>query len=159
MSQQVHAGRYFEDFEPGTVIRHLLTKTIVESDNNLFCLLTMNPHPVHLDMEYARQSRHGKILVVGTLVLSLAVGISVTDISFRAIANLSYDKVQHLAPVFINDTIRAESTVVEKRLSNKRPDCGLVTVRSAVYNQREEMVLTFVRTVLVPRRANETSAA
>ena len=94
-------GRYYEDFFVGQIIEHKLTKTITESDNNLFCLLTMNHHPVHLDIEYAKRKQHGQILVVGTLVFSLAVGITVEDISGRAVANLGYENVRHINPVFL----------------------------------------------------------
>src|SRR5690625_1790906 len=101
-------GRYFEEFEEGQVIKHKLSKTIFESDNNLFSLLTMNHHPVHLNQDYAEQNQHGKILVVGTLVFSLAVGITVPDISGKAIANLGYENIQHIAPVFIGASLCAE---------------------------------------------------
>jgi acyl dehydratase len=152
MNPQLTVGNYYEDLAPGLVIKHATTKTIFESDNNLFCLLTMNPHPAHVDIEYARQSQHGALLVVGTLVLSLAVGITVQDISYRAIANLSYSDVQHLAPVFVNDTIRVETTVLDRSPSQSRPDRGRVTVMSSVYNQHGTAVLTFKRTILVRRR-------
>ena len=98
-------GLYYEDFEVGSTIHHALSKTIFESDNNFFSLLTMNHHPVHTNADYASKNQHGKILVVGTLVFSLAVGITVPDISGNAIANLEYESVKHLAPVFIGDTI------------------------------------------------------
>ena len=98
-------GLYYEDFVVGDEIRHSLSKTIFESDNNFFSLLTMNHHPVHTNVDYAAKNQHGKILVVGTLVFSLAVGITVPDISGKAIANLGYEEVRHLHPVFLNDTI------------------------------------------------------
>lgn len=145
-------GRYYEDFEVGTQIRHEVTKTITESDNNLFCLLTMNHHPVHLDTEYARMHQHGQILVVGTLPFSLTVGLTVPDISGKAIANLGYENIRHLRPVFIGDTLRAETNVISKRLSKSKPDRGLVHVETFSYNQRGEAVLSFERTVLVPRK-------
>ena len=98
-------GLYYEDFVIGDEIQHSLSKTIFESDNNFFSLLTMNHHPVHTNMDYAAKNQHGKILVVGTLVFSLAVGITVPDISGKAIANLEYESIKHLNPVFLNDTI------------------------------------------------------
>src|SRR5690625_886176 len=117
-------GRYFEEFESGKVIKHKLSKTIFESDNNLFSLLTMNHHPVHLNQDYAERNQHGKILVVGTLVFSLAVGITVPDISGKAIANLGYESITHNAPVYIGDTIYAETKVLANRGSRTKPDRG-----------------------------------
>ncbi len=145
-------GRYLEDFEIGAVHRHWPGKTITESDNNLFCLLTMNHHPVHLDEHYAAGQQHGRILVVGTLVLSLAVGMTVRDISGRAIANLGYDAVRHLAPVFVQDTIYASTRVIDVTPSRSKPDRGVITVFTTAENQRREPVLEFSRRVLVPKR-------
>ena len=142
-------GRFYEDFTPGEVISHDLTKTILESDNNIFCLLTMNHHPVHSDIEYAKSHQHGQILVVGTLVFSLAVGITVQDISGHAVANLEYTNVKHLAPVFINDTIHVITEILSKRDSRKKPDRGIVHVKSRVFNQKDCEVLSFERKVLV----------
>ena len=102
-------GQYFEDFKTGEVIFHATSKTIFESDDNLFSLLTMNHHPIHTNIDYTGNEKYGKILVVGTLVFSLVVGITVPDISGKAIANLDYETVQHLHPVFINDTIYART--------------------------------------------------
>ena len=107
-------GSFFEEFQIGEVIEHSLSKTIFESDNNLFSLLTMNHHPVHTNINYAQKNQHGRILVVGTLVFSIVVGITVPDISGKAIANLGYEDVMHLAPVFINDTIYAKTKVLDK---------------------------------------------
>lgn len=145
-------GNYFEDFVEGEVIHHSLSKTIFESDNNFFSLLTMNAHPVHTNMDYASKNQHGRILVVGTLVFSLAVGITVPDISGKAIANLGYDEVKHLAPVFINDTIYVRSKVLEKRPSKSKLDRGIVLVESIASNQNGEDVLSFKRHVLVKKR-------
>ncbi len=142
-------GRFYEDFTPGEVIAHDLTKTILESDNNIFCLLTMNHHPVHSDIEYAKSHQHGQILVVGTLVFSLAVGITVQDISGHAVANLEYTNVKHTAPVFINDTIHVITEVIAKRESRTKPDRGIVHVKSRVFNQEDCEVLSFERKVLV----------
>lgn len=108
MNQSV-LGLYFEDFIVGEEIKHSLSKTIFESDNNLFSLMTMNHHPVHTNIDYAEKNQHGKILVVGTLVFSIVVGMTVPDISGKAIANLGYEDIKHLAPVFINDTIYAKT--------------------------------------------------
>ena len=134
----------------GDTFRHWPAKTITESDNNLFCLLTRNPHPVHSDTVYAAGQQHGRILVVGTLVLSLAVGMTVPDISGRAVANLDYEAVRHEGPVFVGDTIRAETEVLEARRSASDPGRGVVLVETRVFNQRGERVLSLRRHILVP---------
>lgn len=147
-------GRYYEDFTVGESIEHQLSKTIFESDNNFFSLLTMNYHPVHTNVDYASKNQHGKILVVGTLVFSLAVGITVPDISGKAIANLGYEDVKHLAPTFIGDTIYVRSVVLDKRESKSKLDRGIIYVKSVAYNQRGEDVLSFRRHVLIKKRNN-----
>lgn len=145
-------GNYFDDFEPGQVLKHALSKTIFESDNNLFSLLTMNHHPVHLNVHYASGTQHGRILVVGTLVFSIAVGITVSDISGKAIANLEYEKVEHLHPVFINDTIYVETKILDKWPSSSKPDRGIVYVETTAFNQDKVPVLRFRRKVLLPKK-------
>lgn len=145
-------GNYFDDFKVGETITHSLSKTIFESDNNFFSLLTMNHHPLHTNMDFAESEQHGKILVVGTLVFSLAVGITVPDISGKAIANLSYEKIQHLAPVFINDTIYAQTKILEKNELKSKKDRGIITVNTTVYNQNNINVLEFSRKVLIKKR-------
>lgn len=151
MKQSV-LGLYFEDFEIGAEIKHSLSKTIFESDNNFFSLLTMNHHPVHTNIDYAEQNQHGKILVVGTLVFSLAVGMTVPDVSGKAIANLGYEDVKHLNPVFINDTIYVKTKVLDKRESQSKKDRGIVYVETIAYNQNGVDVLSFRRKVLVKKR-------
>ena len=148
-------GHFFEDFKAGDIIRHSASKTIFESDNNLFSLLTMNHHPLHTNRDFAEKSQHGKILVVGTLVFSIVVGITVPDIRGTAIANLEYEKVEHLAPVFINDTIYAESEILEVRESKSKPDRGIIYVETIAYNQNKVPVLKFRRKVLIPKRSIE----
>lgn len=145
-------GNYFEDFFKDQVFRHPIGKTITESDNNLFSLLTMNHHPVHIDVEYCRKQQHGKILVVGTLVFSLVVGLTVSDISGKAIANLDYEYIKHNKPVFIGDTIHAETKVIETRESKSKPDRGVIYVETIAYNQKGENVLSFRRHVLIPKK-------
>lgn len=145
-------GLYFEEFEVGGVIRHSLSKTIFESDNNFFSLLTMNHHPVHTNADYAAKNQHGQILVVGTLVFSLVVGMTVPDISGKAIANLGYEDIRHLNPVFIGDTIYAETTIISKRESKSKSDRGIVYVETIAYNQRGEKGLSFRRNVLVKKQ-------
>ena len=143
-------GRDLKDFHEGDLYKHWPGKTITESDNNLFCLITMNHHPLHLDKAYAEASQHGRVLVVGTLVFSLVVGLTVRDISGRAIANLFYDEIKHVNPVFVGDTVYAETRVLEARVSNSKPDRGIIRVETSAYNQRGELVLQFKRSVLVP---------
>lgn len=148
-------GNYFDDFSVGQVIQHALSKTIFESDNSLFCSITMNHHPAHINTDYAATTEHSQILVVGTLVLSIAVGISVMDVSGKAIANLEYNNVRHVAPVFIDDTIYAHTEILSKRLSKNKGDRGILNVQTAAYNQHGAQVLQFERTILVSRRPEE----
>lgn len=151
MNQSV-LGLYYEDFVVGETIKHSLSKTIFESDNNFFSLLTMNHHPVHTNLDYAKQNQHGKILVVGTLVFSLTVGMTVPDISGKAIANLDYENIKHLGPVFINDTLYVRTTVLDKRESQSKPDRGIVYVETIASNQNGQDVLSFRRHVLIKKR-------
>ena len=145
-------GLYFEDFIVGKEIQHTLSKTIFESDNNLFSLLTMNHHPVHTNLDYAQNNEHGKILVVGTLVFSIIVGMTVPDISGKAIANLGYEDIKHLRPVFINDTLYAKTKIISKRESKSKNDRGIVYVETIGYNQKGEDVISFRRNVLIKKR-------
>lgn len=151
MKQSV-LGLYFEDFVIGEEIQHSLSKTIFESDNNFFSLLTMNHHPVHTNLDYAKKNQHGKILVVGTLVFSLAVGMTVPDISGKAIANLDYEQIKHLNPVFINDTLYVRTKVLDKRASNSKSDRGIIYVETIASNQDGIDVLSFRRHVLIKKR-------
>ena len=148
-------GRFFEEFNVGEEIKHSLSKTIFESDNNLFCLLTMNNHPVHTNIDYAAKNQHGKVLVVGTLVFSLAVGMTVPDISGKAIANLGYEDVKHLAPTFVNDTLYVRSKILDKRESRSKKDRGIIYVESIASNQDGVDVLSFRRHVLIKKRNHE----
>ncbi len=145
-------GRYFEEFEVGQTFKHWPGRTINEADDTWFSLLTMNQHPLHIDENYASKTQHGQRLVVGTLVFSIVVGMSVSDISGKAIANLDYSEVKHTGPVFHGDTIYAESKIVDLRESTGKPDRGLVFVETRGFNQRDETVLTLKRTALVPKR-------
>jgi acyl dehydratase len=145
-------GRFLEDFSEGDIYEHFPSKTITEAECHLFSLLTMNHHPLHIDKEYAAKAQHGQILVVGTLVFSLVVGQSVRDVSGKAIANLEYSEVKHVAPVFIGDTISSKSEVLGVKSSASKADRGVVEVLTTATNQREETVLTFKRKVLVPKR-------
>ena len=145
-------GGYLEDFRPGDVFKHWPGKTITEGDNHLFSLLTMNDNPLHIDDHYMEGHQHGKILVAGTLVIGLVVGMSVRDTSGKAIANLEYERITHDGPVFQGDTIYAQSEVLEVRESKSRPDRGIVYLESRGFNQREEQILTLRRRFLVPKR-------
>jgi acyl dehydratase len=144
-------GNYYESFTKGEIVEHALSKTIFESDNNLFSLLTMNHHPVHLNLDYVKNHQHKQILVVGTLVFSLVVGMTVPDISGKAVANLEYESIKHLAPVFINDTIYAKTTIIDKWLTSNKYR-GIVYVETIGYNQNGESVISFKRKVLIPSK-------
>ncbi len=151
-------GRYYEDFEVGATYEHRPGRTISEADNTWFTLLTMNKHPVHFDAEYAKHTEFGKPLVVSTLTLSILVGMSVSDTSQKAIANLGWKDIKLPKPVFAGDTLYGESTVLAKRESKSRPDQGIVTIKTVGINQRKEVVCEFVRTMLVMRRGNQLEA-
>ena len=146
-------GRYLEDFEPGDVYRHWPGKTITEYDDHLFCMITMNHHPLHTNEWFAEQETvHGKNVVVGNLVYSLVLGMSVPDVSGSCIANLEVESLSHKRPTFHGDTVYAESRVLDKRESGSRPDRGVVTVETKGFNQRGEEVCYFRRKVMVWRR-------
>ena len=144
-------GRYYEDFEIGAVYKHWPGRTIGEADDTWFSLITMNQNPLHIDEHYASKL-HGQRLVNGLLVLSIAVGMSVADVSGKAIANLGYEDVKHVGPTFHGDTIYAETKVLDKRESETKPDRGIVHVETRAFNQRDETVLTLRRRVLVPKK-------
>ncbi len=147
-------GRYFEDFVVGDVYKHWPGKTITEADDHLFCMITENHHPLHTDAWYAEtQTQFGKNVVVGNLVYSLVLGMSVPDVSGLAIANLEVESLQHKAPTFHGDTIYAETLVVDVKQSESKPDRGIVTVETRGFNQRGEEVCFFRRRVMVPTRA------
>ena len=145
-------GRCYEEFEVGAVYKHWPGKTVTEYDDHLFCLLTMNHHPLHINDVYAAQSQQGKNVVVGPYVYSLALGMSVSDISGKAIANLATEELSHPAPVFHGDTLFVESEVLEKKESRSKPDRGTVKVHTRVFNQDGVLVAEFKRLVLVPRK-------
>ena len=146
-------GRYYEDFTVGEIIQHYPGRTITEADDMLFCMLTMNHNPVHIDAAYAAHTQHGKPLVVGTLVFSLVVGMTVSDISGHAIANLEYTEIKHLAPTFHGDTVYAQTEILDKRESRSKEDRGIVWVETSAHNQDGTKILTFKRAVLIPKRA------
>jgi acyl dehydratase len=142
------SGRTYEDFEPGAVIRHALGRTISQTDNTWFTLLTVNSNPIHFDAHYAAQTEFGRTLVNSTLTLAVVTGLSVADISQYAV-NLGWDEVRMPAPVFEGDTIYAQSEVLSRRESKSRPNMGLVEIRTRGYKQDGTEVMSFRRTILV----------
>jgi itaconyl-CoA hydratase len=146
-------GRSYEDFEVGHVYEHRPGRTITEADNVWFTLLTMNQHPLHFDATYAAGTEFKRPLVNSCLTLSIVTGMSVADVSAKAIANLGWSKVELTAPVFVGDTIYADSEVLSKRLSQSRPGQGVVTVRTRGLKSDGTVFLVFERSVLVPTRA------
>lgn len=146
-------GGYLEDYEPGDVYRHWPGKTITEAEDHMFCLLTMAASPLHIDRHYAEtETEFGRNIVVGTMIYSLLLGMSVPDISGRAIANLGVSELRHLAPFFHNDTLYASSEILSVRPSESRPNQGILTVRTDGFNQDQRHVCTFTRAVLLPCR-------
>ncbi|HZB04590.1 MAG TPA: MaoC family dehydratase [Actinomycetota bacterium] len=146
-------GRYYEDFEVGDIYKHRPGKTITESDDHLFCAITWNHHPLHTNAHYAEtETEFKRNVVVGNLVYSLALGMSVPDVSGKAIANLEVESIRHKAPMFHGDTLYAETTVLDRKESSSKPDRGVVTVETRGYNQDGTEVLSFRRKVMVPRR-------
>lgn len=147
-------GRYFEDFVPGDVYQHRPGRTISETDNTWFCLLTMNQHPLHCDAEYAKASEFKRLLVASPLTLAIVIGLTVSDVSQKAIANLGWKEIRLPAPVFPGDTLYAETEVLEKRASKSRPNQGIVTVKTTGKNQDGVTVCEFIRSMLIPARGH-----
>ena len=147
-------GRYCEDFTVGDIYEHRPGRTITESDNTWFTLLTMNTHPLHFDTVYAAKSEFKQPLVNSCLTLSMVVGMSVSDISQKAVANLGWTDIKLTAPVFVGDTIYAESEVLSKRESSSRPGQGLVAVRTIGKKADGTQFLSYERTALVAKRGH-----
>jgi itaconyl-CoA hydratase len=147
-------GRYYEDFVPGDIYEHRPGRTITEYDNTWFTLLTMNQHPLHFDKAYAAKSEFGRPLVNSCLTLSIVAGMSVSDVSQKAIGNLGWTDIRLTAPVFVGDTIYAESEVLAKRESAKRPNQGIVTVKTTGRKADGSVFMTYERSVLVPKRGH-----
>ena len=145
-------GRYLEEFEVGAVYRHWPAKTVTEAEDHLFCLLTMNHHPLHINDVYAAQSQQGRNVVAGPFVYSVVFGMTVNDISGKAIANLATEGLSHPNPVFHGDTLFVESEVLEVKPSSSKPDRGVVRVHTRALNQDGVLVAEFKRVVLVPRK-------
>ncbi|MES2496556.1 MAG: MaoC family dehydratase [Pseudomonadota bacterium] len=147
------AGRWFDEWAVGDSLQHEIRRTVTETDNLLFSTMTHNPQPLHIDLEAAKASEFGQILVNGTFTFALMVGLSVSDTTLGTIvANLGYDKLVMPKPVFIGDTMRAQSEVVELRDSRSRPDAGIVTFRHQLINQRDEVVCDCLRLALLRRK-------
>lgn len=144
------AGKFFDQWHLGDRIEHEIRRTVTETDNLLFSVMTHNPQPLHIDVEAAKASEFGQILVNGTFTFALMVGLSVCDTTLGTlVANLGYDKLVMPAPVFIGDTMRATSQVVELRASKSRPDAGIVMFRHELINQRDEVVCRCLRSALI----------
>jgi acyl dehydratase len=146
-------GRFFDEWQVGDEIDHPIRRTVTETDNLLFTAMTHNTQPLHLDAEAARESEFGQILVNGTFTFSLMVGLTVAETTMGTlVANLGYDRLVMPKPVFIGDTMRATSKVVDLRASKSRPDAGIVTFEHELVNQRGEVVCRCLRSALLKRR-------
>lgn len=146
------AGRFFDQWQVGDRMGHEIRRTVTETDNLLFSTMTHNPQPLHLDAEAAAQSEFGRILVNGTFTFALMVGLSVADTTLGTlVANLGYDQLVHPKPVFIGDTLRAETEVAALKDSRSRPEAGIVTFAHRLLNQRDEVVCRCLRSALVGR--------
>lgn len=144
------AGRFFDQWTVGQTITHEIRRTVTETDNLLFSTMTHNPQPLHIDAEAAKASEFGQILVNGTFTFALMIGLSVGDTTLGTlVANLGYDKLVMPKPVFLGDTLRAETEVVELRASKSRPGAGVVTFSHRMLNQRDEIVCQCLRMALI----------
>lgn len=148
-------GRYFEDFRVGDIYEHRPGRTVTMTDNIWFTTLTMNSHPVHFDAEYAKHTEFGQPLIVSTLTLAIITGMSVSDVSQKAIANLGWTDIMLPHPVYAGDTIYAESEVLSTRPSKSRPGQGIVKVKTTGFNQNKDVICSYERTVLVMGRDND----
>jgi acyl dehydratase len=147
-------GRHYDEWQVGDRIEHPIRRTVTETDNLLFSTMTHNPQPLHIDAEAARASEFGQILVNGTFTFSLMIGLSVAETTLGTLlANLGYDKLVMPKPVFLGDTLRVESEVVELRPSKSRPGSGIVTFAHRAINQREEVVCSCLRMALLKGKA------
>jgi len=149
------AGKYFEEWSEGDVIEHAIRRTVTEADNLFFSTLTHNPQPLHIDAEAAKASEFGQILVNGTFTFSLMIGLSVGDTTLGTlVANLGYDKVVMPKPVFLGDTLRAQTKISGLRASKSRPQAGIVTFEHELLNQRSEVVCSCLRSALIQKKPN-----
>lgn len=153
MLKEGWGGRFFEDFEVGDIYRHSLGKTVTDLDNEFLTMITLNTQQLHFNSEFARRSEFGRILVNSTLTLALVTGLTVNDVSQNVVANLGWDEVRLPHPVFVGDTLWAETLVLSKRDSRSRPEAGLVTVKTRGLNQDGKVCISFRRTILVHKRS------
>ena len=149
-------GRFYDDFVVGDVYQHRPGRTVTQYDNIQFTLMTMNTHPLHCDEEYAKHSEFGRCIVCSPLTVALMCGMSVTDVSQKAIANLGWGEIKLTAPLFAGDTLYAESEVLDKRESKSRPTAGIVSVKTSGLNQDGTLVCTFTRSMLIAKRGFES---
>lgn len=145
-------GYYYEDYEVGAVFKHWPGRTVTQYDNIMFTLMTLNTHPLHFDSEYASKTEFGKTLVNSTFTLALIAGMSVTDISQNAVCNLGWEEVKIPRPTFEGDTLYAETTVLARRESKSRPNCGIVKVETVGKNQKGEIIMSFTRSILMKKK-------
>jgi itaconyl-CoA hydratase len=145
-------GRYYEDFVVGDIYEHRPGRTVTQNENIWFTLITMNTHPMHFDEEYAKHSEFGKCIVASPFTLALMVGMSVTDVSQKAIANLGWNDIRMTHPLFAGDTLYAESKVLDKRESKSRSNAGIVTVSTTGTNQDGVVICTFERIILIAKQ-------
>ena len=148
-------GRFYEDFEVGDIYKHPLGRTISETDNTWFTLLSMNPNQLHFNEEYGKRTQFGQRLVDSTLTLSVVTGLSVSDLSLNVVANLGWDEVRLPNPLFNGDTLYADSEVLEKRESKSRPHAGIVKFKTRGVNQEGKIVITFTRTIMVYKKDHD----
>ena len=147
------AGKYFEEWSEGDVIEHAIRRTVTEADNLFFSTLTHNPQPLHIDVEAAKASEFGQILVNGTFTFSLMIGLSVGDTTLGTlVANLGYEKVVMPKPVFLGDTLRAQTKISTLRASKSRPQAGIVTFEHELLNQRDDVVCSCLRSALIQKK-------
>lgn len=148
------AGMYFEEFEPGAVIQHAIRRTVTEMDNTLFCSMTYNCAPLHIDAEYGKSSIFGQRIVNSIFMLGLVTGVTVIDTTIgTTLGNMGFDEIKFPKPVFHGDTIRVTTEVVSKRESKKRNDSGIVMLKHVAYNQRNEVVCECTRAALMLKRS------
>lgn len=151
-------GLCYEDFEVGRIYRHRFGRTLTETDNSWFCLLTLGMNQVHFNDDYARHTPYGKPIIPSPLTLAVVTGLSTLDFGQNTMANLGWDKVALPRPVFNGDTIYARSKVTAVRASKKRPNVGIVELQTEGYNQDGEVVMTFERKIMVYRRGHTPGA-
>jgi acyl dehydratase len=152
-------GRYFEEFEIGDVYEHRPGRTLTDTDNIQFSLMTMNNHPMHCDAAFAEKSEFGKLLINSGLSLAVVLGMTVPDVSGKAVANLGWNDIKLTAPVFAGDTIYAESEVLDKRESKSRPNQGIITVKTLGKKADGTIFMSFERNVLIQKREGSTDDA